>query len=70
MKLSALIICLSQTACVVGPLEIYHEEGSLPKARVNVSDDCRIRGRVSSNDHNARFTCKWYINPMFDIVQR
>jgi len=70
MKITVLTLFILQTACVAGPLEIYHEEGSLPKGRVNVSDDCRFRGRLSSSNSNTRFTCKWYIDPMFNVLKR
>jgi hypothetical protein len=41
-----LIACLI-AGCVVGPFEIYHKEGSLPKGRINISDNCAVRARVN-----------------------
>ena len=64
-----LIACLI-AGCVVGPFEIYHEEGSLPKGRINISDNCAIRARVNGDKSNARYTCHWKIDKFFSIVEK
>jgi hypothetical protein len=64
-----LIACLI-AGCVVGPFEIYHKEGSLPKGRINISDNCAVRARVNGDKSNARYTCHWEIDKFFNIVER
>jgi hypothetical protein len=57
--------------CVFGPFEIVHKEGSIPKGRVNISDSCKVRVRMSSgNSSNARYACMWIIDKDFNIVER
>tara|TARA_R110000744_G_scaffold17089_7_gene46630 strand:+ start:419 stop:634 length:216 start_codon:yes stop_codon:yes gene_type:complete len=56
--------------CVFGPFEIVHEKGSLPKGRVNVSDNCAIRARVNNDRSNARYICYWFIDEYFNVVEK
>jgi hypothetical protein len=67
-----LLLAVSLVAgCVFGPFEIVHEEGSIPKGRVNISDSCKVRVRLSSgNSSNARYACMWIIDRDFNIVER
>jgi hypothetical protein len=65
-----LIACLI-AGCVFGPFEIVHKEGSIPKGRVNISDSCKVRVRMSSgNSSNAKYACMWIIDRNFNIVER
>jgi hypothetical protein len=69
-KVCLLLIACLTAGCVVGPFEIYHREGSLPKGRVNISDNCAIRARVNGDKSNARYTCHWTIDRNFNIVEK
>lgn len=70
MKTLLVLIALLLSSCAFGPFEIYHEEGSLPKGRVNITDSCKVRGRYSGDRSNARYTCKWYIDESFNLVRK
>mgnify|MGYP003626364047 CR=1 FL=1 len=62
------IICLViLQGCAIGPFEVVHNEGSLPKGRINMTDSCKVRGRIS-RESNARVTCGWKIDPFFNIL--
>lgn len=61
-----LVVLLLIAGCVFGPFEITHEEGHLPKGRINISDDCKVRG----NEKEARFVCKWYLDSMFSFMEK
>jgi hypothetical protein len=68
MKNILVVVALMMaTGCAIGPFEIVHEDGHLPKGRVNMTDACKLRGRVS-RDSNARVTCGWKIDPFFNIL--
>jgi hypothetical protein len=58
------------TGCVFGPFEIHHEEGSLPKGRVNITDNCKVRGRFNGSNSNARYTCEWHIDEFFNLARK
>lgn len=51
-----IFIIILNTGCTLGPLVIEHEEGSLPKARINLPvDECKIKVKRKRQG----LVCKW-----------
>ena len=69
MRILILILPLI-SSCAFGPFEIYHEEGSLPKGRVNITDNCKVRARINGDRSNARYACEWYIDESFNLERK
>tara|TARA_R110000796_G_scaffold44892_4_gene109095 strand:+ start:189 stop:398 length:210 start_codon:yes stop_codon:yes gene_type:complete len=69
MKILLAIIVIFIPSCSVGPFEIEHKEGTVPKAKVNVTEGCKLRGRYNGNKSNARYVCNWEIDEFFNIVK-
>jgi len=67
LKFTSIVLVLFLSGCAIGPFEIYHKDGSLPKGRINISDECKVRGRANMGKSNARVTCKWYLDSMFNL---
>jgi hypothetical protein len=70
LKFTSVLLVLFLGGCAIGPFEIYHKEGSLPKGRINISDECKVRGRANMGKSNMRVACKWYIDSMFSFTDK
>ena len=57
-------IILLVAGCVFGPFEIVHEDGHMPKGRVNLTDNCKFR----INKKIGRVVCDWEIDNVFSIA--
>ena len=59
MKLS-LCSSLLLSGCVLGPIEITHKDGHVPKLHVNLpTDDCKIRVKVRLHDVRGKLECNF-----------
>jgi len=57
LSVTVLVLC---GACAIGPVEITHKEGHLPKLRVNLGyEPCKIRVKANSHNIQSKIQCKW-----------
>ncbi len=62
MRSAVLIVCLFLSGCSVGPFHLTHNEGELPKAKVDMPvDECKLRprGNISNGIDEVVLTCTY-----------
>lgn len=58
MWLKALTLGVALTGCSLGPVEITHRAGELPKIHVNLpTEECKLRAKYPEDE--VYIHCKW-----------
>lgn len=54
-----ILLLLLLGSCSIGPIEVTHQEGELPKLHVETpSDACKVRGKLKE----VKVACEWPVD--------